>query len=581
MNSIRYLILPTLLLILVSVFNSTAQWSSDPLQNLAVADTVNEQVTPKIVTTSDGGCYISWFDSRNGNYCVYLQRLNSLGESQFPHNGLLISDHPQDTWITDYDLTIDPTGNAIIVFNDLRNGGSSGWDIFAYKISPQGNFEWGPDGIGLSDITTSDFEVAPKVTTTADSNVTVAWFKSGTLDQIALQRLSPSGQKSWGDYGITLTPSANARLSSPDLIAAGNDSLILLYKSSTGPGWSPTTHLYTQKFSPLGNPLWNPAGVLIYNLGAITAWTEPQIYSDGAGGAFYTWYDAPSLSEFNVWVQHVSAHGDLIFPLNGIQASTDPSRLHMYPTLTFLPASSELFVFWIEENYDQDLYGIYGQKFSAQGDLLWTDSGKQFWPLGGNTISFLRSAAADTSIYLSYFESSAPNAFDAAIKVFRIDHDGDFIWNPVVASTATLGNKDDLLMITNSENQTLMVWADGRYDMGDIYAQNVNLNGSLGNVPTGAHSSTPKFPDGYSLEQNYPNPFNPSTIISWQLAVGSYVKITVLDLTGREVVVLVNNMQPAGKHRLEFDGRRLASGIYFYRLQTNNFIETKKMILMR
>ena len=581
MNSTYSLVIVALFLQLTFLSYSPAQWSSDPLQNLAIADTVGEQVTPKIVATSDGGCYISWFDSRNGNYCVYLQRLNSLGEPQFPHNGLLISDHPQESWITDYDLTVDPAENAIIVFNDIRNGGSSGWDIFAYKISPQGNFEWGPDGIGLSDISTAEFEVAPKVTTAADSSVTVAWFKSETLDQIALQRLSPVGQKLWGDFGITLTPATNYRLSSPDLIAAGGDSIILLYKNSTGPVWAPTTYLYTQKFSPQGNLLWNPAGVLIYNQGDISAWTDPQIYPDGAGGAFYSWYDAPSLSEFNVWIQHVSAHGELIFPVNGIQASTNASRLHMYPTLTFLPASNELFVFWIEENYNQDQYGIYGQKFSPLGDRLWTDSGKQFWPLGGNTISFLRSSAADSSIYLSYFESSAPNAFDAAVKVARIDRDGDYIWNPVIASAATLGNKDDLLMITNTDHQAFMVWDDKRFDTGDIYAQNVNLNGSLGNVPTDLYSSFSKIPTGYSLEQNYPNPFNPSTIISWQLAVASYVKITILDITGQELAVLVNNMQPAGKHELEFDGRELASGIYFYRLQTKNFIETKKMILMR
>ena len=76
--------------------------------------------------------------------------------------------------------------------------------------------------------------------------------------------------------------------------------------------------LYTQKFDVNGNPAWDPSGVLIYNLGSISAWTYPQILSDQNGGAFYTWYDSPSLAEFNVWVQHVDAAGNLVFPLNGI-----------------------------------------------------------------------------------------------------------------------------------------------------------------------------------------------------------------------------------------------------------------------
>ncbi len=583
MNSFSNFLVASSLLIGLSFSNSIAQWSSDPLQNLAIADTTNEQVTPKMAPTSDGGCYISWFDNRNGNYSVYLQRLNSLGEFQFPRNGLLISDHPQDTWITDYDLTVDPADNAILVFNDIRNGGSSGWDIFAYKISPQGNFEWGPDGIGLSDITTSDFEVAPKVTTTPDSQVTITWYKSGTMDQLALQRLSSSGQKLWGEYGITLTPAANYRLSAPDLVAADGDSVILVYKNSTGPFWAPTTHIYTQKFSPQGDALWNPNGVLIYNLGDISAWSDPLIYPDGAGGAFYTWYDAHSLSEFNVWVQHVSAKGELIFPLNGIKASTNTSRLHMYPTLTFLPTNNELFVFWIEENYNQNQYGIYGQKFSHLGDRLWTDSGKQFWPMGGNTITFLRSTPADTNIYLSYFESSAPNAFNAAVKVACINSDGNYMWDQVIASSATLGNKDDLQMITNTEQKTFLVWDDKRHDGGDIYAQNVNPNGSLGNVPTDSRLNQIKIIEGFSLAQNYPNPFNPITMIEFSIPQNCFINLKVFNLLGEEIITLVNQHLPAGKYSYEWNASNLASGIYLFRLQAEQnsrqkFEKIKKMM---
>ncbi|MEJ2536553.1 MAG: hypothetical protein P8048_05815, partial [Calditrichia bacterium] len=129
---IRYYL--TILLIILCAISAFGQWSNDPLQNLAVADTSGEQILPKISAPTDGGCFISWFDSRNGNYCVDLQRLNSLGETQFAHNGLLISSHPHQTWLTDYDMCVDGSDNAIIVFNDIRNGGNCDWDIFAYKI---------------------------------------------------------------------------------------------------------------------------------------------------------------------------------------------------------------------------------------------------------------------------------------------------------------------------------------------------------------------------------------------------------------------------------------------------------------
>lgn len=169
----RYPLYLMYLLLFAGLYPLSAQWNNDPLQNLAVADTSGEQVLPKIQPTSDGGCYISWFDSRSGNYDVYLQRLNARGEIQWAPKGLLVSNHPQQSWLVDYDLAVDPDDNALLVFADIRNGGSSDLDVFAYKIAPDGSFLWGPDGIGLSDVSSSDFEAAPKVAATGGD-----WWRS-------------------------------------------------------------------------------------------------------------------------------------------------------------------------------------------------------------------------------------------------------------------------------------------------------------------------------------------------------------------------------------------------------------------
>ena len=88
-------------------------------------------------------------------------------------------------------------------------------------------------------------------------------------------------------------------------------------------------------------------------------------------------------------------------------------------------------------------------------------------------------------------------------------------------------------------------------------------------------------PDQYELSQNYPNPFNPSTKISWQSPVASHQTLKVYDVLGNEVATLVNEEKPAGSYEVEFDASSLASGIYFYRLQSGSFNQTKKMILMK
>ena len=575
----RYPLCLMYLLLFAGLYPLSAQWNNDPLQNLAIADTSGEQVLPKIQPTSDGGCYISWFDSRSGNYDVYLQRLNSLGEIQWDPKGLLISNHPQQSWLVDYDLAVDPDDNALLVFADIRNGGSSDLDIFAYKIAPDGSFLWGPDGIGLSDVSSSDFEAAPKVTATPGGLVAAVWPKLGDSDRAALQLLSADGQKLWGEFGITIQGTGDQSIGSPDLVPAGGDSVIAFWKNSTGPFWAPVTKLYTQKFAPDGSAAWNPGGLLIYDLGHIPGFVDPQIYPDGHGGAFYTWEDRPSLSDFNIGVGHVSAGGSLIFPLNGVTVSANITQLHLNPALSYLPQSDEVFVFWTEENINQNQYGIYGQKFSATGERLWSDNGKELIALGGNQISFIRSAITAGAVYVGYFQSSAPNAFDNAVKALQVDPDGTLLWGPLELSSASLGNKGRLGMMTNTEGRAFLTWSDDRHDSGDIYAQNVNPDGTLGNPPNAITGTMP--PESFELLQNYPNPFNPETVIRYQLSIVSEVRLTVYNALGQKVETLVNETQSPGTYTLHWDGTALPAGLYFYEMSAGNDRATRKMILLK
>jgi len=88
-------------------------------------------------------------------------------------------------------------------------------------------------------------------------------------------------------------------------------------------------------------------------------------------------------------------------------------------------------------------------------------------------------------------------------------------------------------------------------------------------------------PNTYHLSQNYPNPFNPSTIIEFSLPKDAMVKIILFDILGREVQTLADEFKKAGFYKLEFYGNSLTSGTYFYRLQANEFTETKKMVLIK
>lgn len=85
----------------------------------------------------------------------------------------------------------------------------------------------------------------------------------------------------------------------------------------------------------------------------------------------------------------------------------------------------------------------------------------------------------------------------------------------------------------------------------------------------------------YSLEQNYPNPFNPKTIINYSLYKSGNVRLKVFDSLGREVIDLINQYQKPGSYSIEVDATKLSSAFYYYKLTVNEFVSTKKMILLK
>ncbi|MGE5436533.1 MAG: YCF48-related protein [Syntrophothermus sp.] len=88
-------------------------------------------------------------------------------------------------------------------------------------------------------------------------------------------------------------------------------------------------------------------------------------------------------------------------------------------------------------------------------------------------------------------------------------------------------------------------------------------------------------PQSFTLSQNYPNPFNPSTKIKYTLPKQVLVTIKVYNVLGKEIIQLVNEEKPSGEYEVEFDGSSLSSGIYFYQIQSGEFLDTKKMVLMK
>ncbi len=140
----------------------------------------------------------------------------------------------------------------------------------------------------------------------------------------------------------------------------------------------------------------------------------------------------------------------------------------------------------------------------------------------------------------------------------------------------------DITELANSSSQMkirfIIVTNNGTTSDG-IYIDNIKIQ-NYQDVLTGVLSNG-EIPREYSLEQNFPNPFNPASNIRYQLPKGGLVKLTVYDALGRTIQTLVNENQPAGKYEVRFDGSILSSGVYFYKLESGNFTDIRKMMLIK
>ncbi len=462
---------------------SFAQWSTDPSQNLAICNLIGEQALSKIVSTSDGGCYISWFDQRSGSYSVYLQRLDVLGNKLWTTNGLLISSNPQSTSLVDYDLNVDQNDNALLTFTDTRNSGNL--NPFAYKISPNGDFLWGANGVDLNP--TADFQANPKIVETSDGNVVVAWIIASTPTKIGLQKISFNGTKLWGTSPVLIS-SATEGYNYPAIVKSDIGSVIVLHTVTTGSFPAQTVKLRATKIDSSGTIGWGGNGVMIQDLGKIAAFTVPKVISDGSNGGIIAWHDDRDNNSLqSAFVQRISSTGSLYFPANGSEGSLEANTHKFNPVPVFNQSTGETFIFWLHTNSLQDQQGVNGQKFSSTGDRQWGNNGIIFKALSvSNTasISSINSQMGNGRAYVFYLEGNA-GGLNTKVEGFACDaSNGNFLWpgNLVTISNPTY---DKLQMVSTVDVffNCKMAWGDSANAQG-IYAQDCNPNGQLGNPVT-------------------------------------------------------------------------------------------------
>ncbi|HEY6950957.1 MAG TPA: Ig-like domain-containing protein [Bacteroidota bacterium] len=220
--------------------------------------------------------------------------------------------------------------------------------------------------------------------------------------------------------------------------------------------------------------------------------------------------------------------------------------------------------------------------FSADEVRSGSQSGKLVYSFtqSQNGVAVLQAGASPTldkysSFGIWVFGDESRNVFELVFQPQDQSARSDTIdwmgWKFLNISLANLSG-------TGKKLNAIVVHQTGSGDnSGTLYFENMQVN----SVVSDATKNLAAYPDRFALSQNYPNPFNPTTIIRYQLPNESYVRLSVYNLVGQRVRVLVDEKKNSGYYSIPFDGTGLPSGVYFYRLEAGRFHISQKMLLIR
>ncbi len=386
-----------------------AQWSTNSKVNNAVCVLPGDQSNAMVTVDGTGGAIVAWGDFRNGNFALYVQRINAGGVTQWAANGVQICNIPNDmSDVTDkYRLMADGAGGAILIWHDLRAG--SNRDVYGQRINASGVVQWAANGIAIA--ATGGDESLNGIVTDGAGGVIVTW----TNGLGYAQRINSSGALQWGAAGQTVGTMAPNGSIIP--VSDGAGGVIVVWEGVN-------SGLYAQRFNNAGNKQWAADGVTVYSAGgwdlsgvttdgasgAIVLWSklEPsknvyyaqkinaagiiqwaaagvpvvtpsastrnqgagQLTTDMAGGAFITWVNAADqMAGEQVHVQRINQSGTAVLGSNGFHLSQITER-QMTPAIVS-DNSGGAIICWNDRRSGFSLWDIYAQRINASGTRLW------------------------------------------------------------------------------------------------------------------------------------------------------------------------------------------------------------------
>lgn len=320
------------------------------------------------VVAVDSGFFITYYNEPEG-FKMYIQFIDPMGNLVWDEPKV-VTDYPQDSWISDYALVAD-NQFAYIFFSDIRNGSTDN-DVFGYKFDSQGNSLWGEVGVELA-VGDAEYDLEPRACVMNDGYIAVAWSRYSDQGQcVVAQRVSPDGIVSW-DGGIS-NLSDDADRYKPRISPLSGGNILLAYIHQEG-GMYGDRQIYADVIQPDGTSLWSEPVVVCANTG-IGMGRDFNAASSKHGGAYFTWYGDPDFNNMNdVFAQYIDENGNLAFDPAGLNLGVNDAMNQTSVQFAGEDQMGNAVFAWHETNgsYTDNILKM--QTIDMEGNLLQGSSG--------------------------------------------------------------------------------------------------------------------------------------------------------------------------------------------------------------
>ena len=427
--------------------------SESTYDGIPICTAINTQKDAQICSDGDGGAIIIWNDDRG--WSIYAQRVNSTGDVQWTTNGIVVS-----TSIDDFDkiqICSDGAGGAIITWGD---GPWYSRNICTERVDENGTVLWG-SGSGIYICSAVDYQGDPQICSDGAGGAIITWYDSRGEGSIYAQRVDASGSIMWTANGVPLSPTSNLEVD-PQICSDGTGGAIITWEDNRV---DENGDIYAQRINSTGVVQWTADGVPICTVSDFYSLyiPDPQICSDGAGGAIITWKDNRDDSTTTIYVQKVNAAGNIQWTFNGKALCSIQRYNYTTSPQICSDGSGGAFVVWIHNEHGA--FTVYVERIDSNGVVQWGNNGKI---IGDGRAPQICSNGAGGAI-MTWSKELSNDVYD--IYAQCINSSMTDLWTVGGEPVCTASKNQWISQIcSDGSGGAIITWEDHRNPSEDIYA---------------------------------------------------------------------------------------------------------------